>query len=309
MPLFQPSTKAVSAACQEIADTVGASGDAEMTARAGRSLFAALQHFNNRHNWNFTLFEHPPVRVFAPFTVTGVTASAGVASAAAPVGHGIRAYDFVAGSGFGAGVRVSATAVSGFGIFGTINFDTSAAVVDPVFTRDMYDLPTDYKNLYSARLLASPQALRPVGRRLYDRSVGSEQQASTPALYDLFMVGGTGRIRILPPPAAAETLLIRYYRRLTIPTTTATAEAIDIPQDYENYLLADAKWRFLLDKSEGRGEQLTTWHTLADEGLKVMLADETDLPDEDLMFHPGHMSPWPMNDSTTRFIDWNYNNT
>jgi hypothetical protein len=306
MPLFQPSTKAVSAAAQEIADTVGASGDGEMTARAGRSLNAALQHFNNKYNWNFALFENPPVRVFAPFTVTGVTASAGQASAAAPLGHGIKAYDFIAGSGFGAGIRVSASAVSGFGIFGTVNFDTGQAVVDPVITRDMYELPTDYKDLYSARLLTSQKALRPVGRRMYDRSVGNEQQTTTSMLYDLFMVGGAGRIRILPPPAQADILLMRYYRRLTIPTTTATADAIDIPQDYEGYLMAWAKWHFLVDKSEGRGDQLQTWHTLGEEGLKVMLADQTDLPDQDLMFHPGQFQYGNISDTATWHLNWNY---
>lgn len=306
MPLFQPSTKAVSAAAQEIADTVGASGDGEMTARAGRSLFAALQHFNNRHKWVFNLSENPPVAVLAPFEVPGITASAGQASAAAPVGHGVKAYDFVAGSGFGSGTRVSATAASGFGIYGAITFLTGSEVVTGTFTRDMYDLPSDYKAMYSVRLLTSQKTLRPVGRRLYDRSVLNEQQVTTMNFYDLFMVGGAGRIRILPPPAAADRLLMRYYRRMTIPTTTATADAIDVPQDYENYVMAWAKWHFLVDKSEGRGEQLATWHTLGDEGLKVMLADQTDVPDEDLMFHPGQFNYSSMSDNTTRFIDWNY---
>lgn len=304
MPLFQPSTKAVSAACQEIADTVGASGDAEMTTRAGRSLNAALQHFNNKVNWNFTLFENPPVRVFAPFIVTGITASAGQASAAAPAGHGIKAYDFIAGSGFGAGIRVSASAVSGFGIFGTVNFDSGQATTSPSITRDMYDLPSDYKNLYSARLLTSQRALRPMVRRLYDRSVGNEQQVTTMEFYDLFMVGGSGRIRILAPPAQGDQLLLRYYRKLTYPTTSATADAIDIPQDYESYLIAHAKWHFLVDKAEGRGDQLTAWHTLSEDGLKVMLAEQTDVPDQDLMFQPGQFQYGTYTDNDTRMIDW-----
>lgn len=306
MTLFQPSTKAVSAACQEIADTVGASGDAEMTARAGRSLFAALQHFNNKTKWRFLMSENPPQTVLAPFTVTGITASAGQASAAAPVGHGIKPYDFVAGSGFGVGVRVSASAVSGFGIFGTINFDTGSATSDPVIMRDMYDLPSDYKAMYSVRLLGSKKALRYVGRRLYDRSTVNEQQVSTTEWYDLFMVGSTGKVRLLTPSAGADLLLQRYYRRMSIPTTTATAEAVDIPQDYEPYLIAWAKWHFLTDKAEGRGDQLTAWHTLADEGLKVMLADQTDQPDEDLMFTPGQFQYGTVSDTSTRFIGWDY---
>jgi len=44
--LFTPSTIAVSAACQEIADSAGASGDSADTTRAGRSLFAGIKYLN-----------------------------------------------------------------------------------------------------------------------------------------------------------------------------------------------------------------------------------------------------------------------
>jgi len=38
MPLFRPSSKVVSATCQEIADIAGASADSQMTTRALRSV-------------------------------------------------------------------------------------------------------------------------------------------------------------------------------------------------------------------------------------------------------------------------------
>jgi len=306
MSLFQPSTKAVSAACQEIADTVGASGDAEMTTRAGRSLFAGLQHFNNRANWNFALTEAAPITVFAPFNVS-LTASAGQASAAAPAGHGVKPYDFIIASGFAAGVRVSATAASGVGFYGTVTgFSAGATVITGNFTRDMYDLPTDWKQPYSLRLLASQKVVRPIGRRLYDRSITSEQQSSSVEWYDVFMVGSTGRIRLLPPPPSADILQIRYYRRMTIPTTSATADVVDIPQDFEPYLVAWSKWHFLVDKGEGRGDQMKTWFVMADEGLKTMLREQTRQPDEDLAFIPGQYQYGNRGDNVTRFLDWNY---
>lgn len=61
-----------------------------------------------------------------------------------------------------------------------------------------------------------------------------------------------------------------------------------MPQDYEPYLIAWAKWHYLTDKSEGRSDQAAVWLNFATDGLKVMLADQTRLPDEDLMFIPGH---------------------
>ena len=305
MSLFQPSTKAVSAAAQEIADTVGASGDGEMTARAGRSLFAALEHFNNRANWNFALTEATPLQVFAPFTVTGITASAGQASAAAPAGHGIKTDDFISASGFMVGTRVSATAASGFGIFGVVTgFSAGATVVSGDFVRDMYDLPSDWKAEYTVRLLGAQRTLRPTGRRFYDRSITSEQQTASVWNYDLFMVGSVGKIRLLPPPPTADVLLMRYYRRMTVPTTTATASVLDVPQDYEAYLISWAKWHFLADKGEGRGEQIKTWFSLAQEGLVTMLREQTRRPDQDLAFIPGQFVYGGWNDTTTRFINW-----
>jgi hypothetical protein len=307
MSLFQPSTKAVSAACQEIADTVGASGDGEMTTRAGRSLFAGLQHFNNTANWDFLRTEAAPITIFAPFGVTGVSASAGQASAAAPAGHGLKPDDFISGSGFAAGTRISATAASGFGIYGTVTgLAAGVNVLSATASRDMYDLPSDWKAPYTARLLISQVDLRYVGRRLYDRQGANEQTVSTPYWYDLFLVGSRGKIRLLTPPTAADILQLRYYRRMTIPTATATADVVDIVQDYEPYLIAWAKWHFLLDKGEGRGEQMKTWFVMSQEGLKTMLRDQTRIPDEGLMFIPGHASFGNWSDTTTRWLNYDY---
>ena len=307
MSLFQPSLKAVSAACQEIADCVGASADTEMTTRAGRSLNAALEHFNNKANWDFMRTEAPLVSVLAPFTVTGITASAGQASAAAPAGHGIAVDDFLVGSGFGSGVRVSATAAGGFGIYGLVTgFTAGATVVSAQVTRDSYALPTDWKRPYSVRLLVSQRVLRYVGRRLYDRSTSNEQQSSTVGFYDLFMSGATGKMRLLPPPPSADMLLMRYYRRMTVATATSDSTAVDIPQDYEPYLIAWAKWHFLVDKGEGRGDQMKTWFVMAQEGLKTMIQDQTKNPDEDLGFIPGQFQYGNFGDFSTTFIPWEY---
>jgi len=305
MSLFQPSLKAVSAACQEIADTVGASGDGEMTTRAGRSLFAGLQHFNNTANWDFLRTEAPLIPVFAPFTVVSATASGGAASAACPAGHGIVVDDFISGYGLSNGVRVSATAASGFGIYGSFVGFTGTAGGTYGINRDMYDLPSDWKQPYTARLLGSSTDLRYVGRRVYDRSGLNEQTSSTPYWYDLFMVGSKGKIRLLTPPAKSDTLLLRYYRRMTIPTSPDVSDAVDITQDYEPYLIAWAKWHFLLDKGEGRGDQMKTWFAMAQEGLKTMLRDQTRIPDEGIMFTPGHFGNID-NVNSVRLLPYDY---
>lgn len=310
MTLFQPSLKAVSAACREIADSVGASADSEMLVRAGNSLNASLQHFNNRANWNFMLSEGPTQTVLAPFTVTGITASAGAASAACPTGHGILPDDFVVGNGFGVGMRVSATAAGGFGFYGLATGFTGTATASAGFTRDMYSLPADFKAPYNFRLLGSQRYLIPVGRRLYDRSISSEQTNGSVYYYDVFMFGSRGKIRVLPSPAGADVLQTRYYRRMTMMDSavgTADTAALDIPQDFELYLVSWAKWHFLTDKADVPEKRSQTWLALAEEGLKTMVQFQTRQPDEDLRFIPGQFSGLGnYGDNTVGFVDWSY---
>lgn len=291
MPLFNPSSLTVRAAHQEIADSAGASGDDEMINRAARSLRAAFEHFNSRASWDYLYTENPPVTVVAPFTVTGVSASAGQTSATAFAGHGFQIDDLLLNTGIVKGTRISATAAGSFGIDTT--FASSIGTTNGInVVRDMYAAPSDFKKPYSARLLNNPTTLRFMRKRVYDRSVTDDFTASTPIYYGIERLYEKSKIKLYPPPAAGENLALRYYRRMSI--TTATASAIttgitlDIPQDYESYLIAWAKWHFLTDK--GQENRATTWITFAEGGLKQMLADQTAQPDEDLMFLPGAAS-------------------
>ena len=307
MSLFQPSTKAASAVIAEIADTVGASADTEMLTRSLRSLNAAVEHFNNRSNWNFALTEQAPVTVSAPFSVTAMTASAGSSTVSAYTNHGLKPYDFIIGSGFAPGTRVSATAATSFTIIGNPTGFSGTATSVGTAVRDMYDLPSDFKAIYSVRTLGNNTALRQANRRFYDRNIINEQATSTPAGYDLFMIGGAGKIRVVPPPANTDTMQVRYYRRMYVPTATGDTTTLDIPQDYEPYLIAWAKWHFLVDKGDGRLEQGKTWFTLGEQGLTMMVKEQNRKPDESLMFIPGQFSYGNLTDSNTRVIPWEYN--
>lgn len=306
MPFFNPSTTNWTDAIRHISDTAGASADSEMNTRALRSLRAAFQYLNTK-KWNFARTEADPIQVVAPFTVTGVSASAGQASAACPAGHGFKVDDIVQASGFMVGTRITATAASGFGINGTVTgFTAGVTVVTASATRDYYDLPSNWRVGYSVRLLGSQKAIYYVQRRAYDRYATDEFSAGTPEGYDFYSVGGKGKIRLLPPPSAADVLQLRYYRRLYIGTATGDSTALDIPEDYEQTPIAWAKWHFLTDKQEGRGEQAGTWLSLAQDGLKTMLADETAIPDENLGFTPAYSTFGLGGDRTTRYIPWDH---
>lgn len=288
MPLFNQSALAASAAVVQIANTAGASAFADDRDRALVSLQAAVRHFNNKANWDFLRVEASPITVIAPFSFA-VTASAGQSSAAVESGHGLQADDFVSGTPFLIGARISATAATSI----TLTYPISTAIGSGVqsfvalSTRDMYDVPSDWKHEYTGKLLVSQRPLYPMVRRIYDRTVTQEQTTGIPLYYDLYPIGAKGKVRLLQPPAAADVMQLRYYRRMTAASATAETTPLDIPQDYDPYLVAYAKWHFLMDKTEGRGEQAGTWLAFANDGLMVMLKDETRKPDESLSFVPG----------------------
>jgi hypothetical protein len=292
-------------AVQAIADTIGASADTEMLNRAHRSLRASFQFLGGKVKWDFMRTEGTTLRVLAPFTVP-ITASAGQVTAIAGAGHGILIDDLIVGDGFLKGVRASATAAGSISFAAAVTgLAAGAQGITVSAVRDFYDVPSDWKNIYSLRLLNSKVALRYVQRRLWDRTIGDEFNVSNPYWYDLFMVGGKGKIRLIPPPSTTDQLLNRYYRRFFLASASGVASAMDIPEDYEEVPVAWAKWHFLTDKGEGRKEQATTWFQLAQEGIKMMLAEQTTIADEDLMFLPGQFSGY-QNDQSTRWIDWEY---
>ena len=307
MPLFTPSTKTWVAAVQEIADTVGASADNEQTTRAHRSLRASLQWFNSgagkNIRWDFLLAEAVPVQVVAPYAVS-VTASAGQASASALTGHGLVVDDMLVGSGFMLGARITATGASGFGfspaltgITGSQNFDVSAY-------RDFYSVPADFRTMYSVRMLQSNRWLPPAQRRKIDRVIMNESTFGTPEAYDRSQIAARGKIRLVPGPESSDVLMERYYRRMTQATASGDTTALDVLEDYEGILIAWAKWHFLTDKAEGRSGQAGTWLSLAQEGIKTMVSQQTSEPDETLAFSPGSAQLYAWGDSSTRDLDW-----
>lgn len=291
MPFFYGSLTTTAQAQQQVADSAGASADTEMLARAGLAVSAAFQHFNNYSNWEWTLTEAPSVLVTGPFAVTGATASANANFLTnLPTGHGVLPFDFVTGPMFAAAARVTATATAA-GPIGIIGFaetfnasliSTAASSYTVTANRDSYDIPSDWKQAYTVKLLNSMITLQPMQRRFYDRSVSSEFSQSTPRFYDISTVGTKSKIRLLRPPGNTDRLYMRYYRRME-----ASASPLDIPANYEPYLIAYAKWFLLMDKADGL-ERANGWLNFAREGMAQMLKESTNNPDDNLGFIAGH---------------------
>jgi hypothetical protein len=286
MSLSFASTKPWVSAVGEIADTVGASAQGAQTDRAHKSLVAAFQYFNGK-KWEFLTTEATPIPVQGPFAVS-ITASSGQVTAVTLAGHGVKIDDLLVGDGFTLGTRVTATAASSISFNVSVSTAAGAQSYDITAQRAFYDLPSDFKVEYSVQLLNSNRTLQQVRRRARVRGQDQENVASTPSWYDIYSVGQKGKIRLVPDPGGSDTLQLGYYRRMAVGSASGDSTTLDIPIDYEPYVIAWGKWHYLIDKSEGRSDQATTWLALATEGIKTMIADQTNHPDEGLGFTPGH---------------------
>lgn len=299
MTLFQQSSKALLTAQQEIADSGGVSADSDLVGKALLSFKAAIQHLNNVANWRALLTEANGISVIGPFQVSGCATTSGSTTITTTVTNGfsvagVTKWDAITGSATVLDMQVSATGTTS--ITATLAASATVSAATLTFTRDLYTLPTDYKAMYTARLLSQPRGLTFIGRRPYDRTVYDQTSVATPIFYDMFREGELGKIRLIPPPSAADTLKIRYYRRMS-----ETADPIDVHVDWEPYFIAWAKWHWLTDKKDG-SERAKEWQQFANTGIAQMIKQNSNIPDEELAFIPGAATVF-VNPNSTAF-DW-----
>ncbi len=286
MPPFHRSTLNYLVAQQVVADSAGASGDAEMLTRAGRALDATAQKWN-RIRWRFLLTEAPNQSLIAPFTVTGcsTTVNSGAVTSTSNFSTvGVLVDDLILGGGLDNESTVATTGTTAI----TVNASALATVTGATLTfyRTLHPLPTDFKSVYDVRLISNPRPLFYVQRRNYDRAITQQSNPGVQTAYDLFLSDSGGQIRIVPPNSGPDVLKLRYFRRISMPTLTATASGLDIPQDTEDVFLAAAKSYFLIDKEGPSSERAQYWSGYAEKGLKEILNDTNVIPDEELRWQP-----------------------
>jgi len=287
--VFTPSSLVASAAAAVVAQTAGAGSDAESLTLATRSLDAAAMRWN-RLKWKF-LYTEQYIALAAPFTVTGCSVTAGSTTLTTTVASGFASVlvdDLIVDANSLAGeVLVAAgTGTASTAVTMLAPALTTTSGMSITFRRPLYAIASNVKSVYDLRLggTAFVRPLFYIQRRSYDRRIIDQVSGSTPVAYDLFLQSDRGKLRVIPPPDAAYTLLFRYHRRITLPSLNATA-TLDIPQDYEDVFLACAKANFLTDKKDD-GDRRAYWDRYAREGLAQMRSDEAYLADEILTFEP-----------------------
>jgi hypothetical protein len=164
--------------------------------------------------------------------------------------------------------------------------------INVVPTVQDYALPSDFKEVYDVRLTALNRTLQYLPRRQYDRAVWNQTAQNDPTHYTLYLSGlDTGQITLIGIPSNSDVLVLRYYRRMSMPVQSN--DVLDIPQDYENYILALAKSFFLIDVG-APSERVAFWQGMAKEGIQIAKGSEQRIPDSDPTLLPGiSVLPFP----------------
>lgn len=145
-----------------------------------------------------------------------------------------------------------------------------------------YDLPSTFKRPYDAYLVTNKVKLKFTTRQMWDSLAPGDTSNSTPIAYSLFNVGTTGKIELLPIPASADTLVVRYYR--DIQTPSSDGDVLDVPKRYEGALIAMA--RGILASLKNADDKAVMWTQRGEAGYKQAKADDIRIPDEVLSFDP-----------------------
>lgn len=151
-------------------------------------------------------------------------------------------------------------------------------------TNSLITLPGTFKKEFSARAGSTPLIWMP--QRVYDRANPSNT-GDGPLYYTMFNSANTGTLEVLPPVANGTSINVRYWRRID-DTPANDSELLDVPQQYEDIVIALAKAALLADK-DPESPGLAYWENLGRDMLVDAVANDVTAPDADEMMVPGDL--------------------
>lgn len=153
-----------------------------------------------------------------------------------------------------------------------------------------YDLPANYRRMYTARLQTGNRPLTYVDQREWDRYVLDQTSQGSPTGYTIFRSTNTQeRIRIFPIPAQADNLIFLYHRVITTPSAGGTA--LDIPERYQTYVIYQARANLIASGHPNETDR-EYWQARADRYYRKLKHEDQDA-DRPAAFRPGDSSPLP----------------
>lgn len=146
-----------------------------------------------------------------------------------------------------------------------------------------YAAPADFKNPYSALLTTTKRPLGYIRQRQYDRLTADQSSQRGTYAYTLFNSSGftasdqTQYIRLIFTPDTADSLLLRYYRRIS-----PTADPVDVDDAYLYTFLDDCKvW--LVAQKNANDPRLQALVALSERALADAIStDQDETEDEDI---------------------------
>lgn len=285
--MFHQSSLTFAQAKTKIARAASAEADTDMLTKAGDALESAFQKWNNRRHWNFLLTQSEAIPIIAPLSLVGVTLNAAstTITGAAGLFDDVAVYDIISHANIPPGSYVASTPAQGGTTMVISSLPLASGTATLTAYRRDFALLSDFNYIYSVKLLNSGQVLTPIDDRLY-HIINPTDEPTTPSFYTLFKRGDVGLISLVPTPTVADNLLVKYYKRMTVPSVDGTA--LNIPIDFEWGVLAEAKAIFLAEKG-GYDAVAAFWAAKAEEALAAAVLADNKHPDEDVGFLPGFL--------------------
>lgn len=284
-----------------VAQAIGGQQDSATLSMAADALQRTYEEWESAADWNFLL------RDTAGFSVAGTTITNGSATVNAPSAG---AFDgVVVGQSIGDGgtkIPSNTTVIAvTVGTDGTVTSLTMSAngqggggTVTAAFGGDIalttavqeYNLPTDFRIPYHARLVTNKTPLDYIQYRYWDRRVKDHTATGTPAAYTVYnpisaasLNHGNYKLRLFPTPSfptttfpvTTESITLQYYRRFN-----RSADPIDIPDQFLYKFLDYARY-VLLRAKNATDERLPIAKDDAETGLKSAIAKDQELMQED----------------------------
>lgn len=177
---------------------------------------------------------------------------------------------------------------------------------------EAFRMPADVKALYNVRFtdgtdwytsyaLSQRRLDRADIKHTYDigKFSGTNEQGWPPYSYHLglsYAVNDSGQGLLVPLPAVNRnaTAGFTYYRHLTMPTYSSAS--VDIPAVYEDYIVAMASYRLLLNKGD-RSDRMAEYRAYAMGGLAEAIKEHGKKPDEETILIPN-------SEDARLYIDW-----
>jgi hypothetical protein len=148
---------------------------------------------------------------------------------------------------------------------------------------DEYNLPSDFLQPYTARLLVNSRYLELVKRREIDRKLPKQDNTGTPTHYSVYSshtfdaTAQHSHLTLFRTPSdSGDSIILRYYRALN-PSGTF----IDVPDEFLYTFLDDARVHLLTSKNAADA-RLPIMQEDVTKGINRAISHDTEQEEEDL---------------------------